>query len=101
MYGPTLYLHGYHGAVPPMAPLRCMHGWLGPRTGPRPPRRARDINYGASPHAARDPPIGAAVGNLAYIHPAAQNRRFVPHMSSGYFGIFFRGRATFWRLVHL
>ena len=36
--------------------LHCMHGWLGPRTGPRPPQRARDVNYGASPHTARDPP---------------------------------------------
>jgi hypothetical protein len=37
--------------------LHCMHGWLGPRTGPRPPQRAPDVNYGASPHTARDPPI--------------------------------------------
>jgi hypothetical protein len=36
--------------------LHCMHGWLGPRTGPRPPQRAPDVNYGASPHTARDPP---------------------------------------------
>jgi hypothetical protein len=34
--------------------LHCMHGWLGPRTGPRPPQRAPDINYGASPHTARE-----------------------------------------------
>src|SRR5580693_7823150 len=37
--------------------LHTMHGWLGPRTGPRPPQRAPDVNYGASPHTARDPPI--------------------------------------------
>src|SRR5580658_482594 len=33
--------------------LHCMHGWLGPRTGPRPPQRAPDVNYGTSPHRAR------------------------------------------------
>jgi hypothetical protein len=37
--------------------LHCMHGWLGPRTGPRPPQGAPDVNYGASRHAARDPPF--------------------------------------------
>ena len=38
------------------ASLHCMHGWLGPRTGPRLPQRAPGVNYGASPHTARDPP---------------------------------------------
>ena len=42
--------------------LHCMHGWLGPRTGPRPPQRAPDVNYGASPRTARDPPICIAAG---------------------------------------
>src|SRR5580658_5072703 len=37
--------------------LHTMHGWLGPRTGPRPPQRAPDVNYGAPPHTARDPSI--------------------------------------------
>jgi hypothetical protein len=42
--------------------LHCMHGWLGPRTGPRPPQQAPDVNYGASPHTARDPSIWSATG---------------------------------------
>jgi hypothetical protein len=36
-YGPALwarYLHGYHGAVPPMT-LIALFAWLGPRTGPQ------------------------------------------------------------------
>ena len=41
--------------------LHCMHGWLGPRTGPRPPQRAPDVNYGASPHRARS---AVLVGDL-------------------------------------
>jgi hypothetical protein len=40
-YGPAHhrhYLHGYHEAVPPMAPIALAHRWLGRRTGPRPRR---------------------------------------------------------------
>jgi hypothetical protein len=44
--------------------LHCMHGWLGPRTGPRPPQRAPDVNYGTSPHAVRDPPEVGAISGL-------------------------------------
>src|SRR5580658_10316904 len=40
----------------PVLRVRYLHGCLGPRTGPRPPQRAPDVNYGAPPHTARYPP---------------------------------------------
>jgi hypothetical protein len=52
--------------------LHCMHGWLGPRTGPRPPQRAPDVNYGASPHTARDPPLCTATRLSAVLRRDAQ-----------------------------
>ncbi len=68
--------------------LHCMYGWLGPRTGPRPPQRAPDVNYGASPHTARDPP-SFCTGTVRSIRSigGAQN------------GIFCRiGFTIFWRM---
>ena len=47
------------------------------------------------------PPIGAAARNLAYIHSAAQNGAICAPYEQRLFRHLFRGRATFWGLVHL
>ncbi len=43
--------------------LHCMHGWLGPRTGPRLPQRAPDASYGALLRTVRDPPFGTYIAS--------------------------------------
>jgi hypothetical protein len=74
--------------------LHCMHGWLGPRTGPRPPQRAPDVNYGASPHTARDPPVlycdSPSTGSVR----GAQNGTFCRGLSSGGCASKFGGRPS-------